>query len=87
VFFNLGVGVSLKFRHGFVKVIGCRPVFINKLEDISGFLSIKARPHLTSSTCQGTHNSGVLCVCLLEGVGEGGGGNGEGDDKGCLDLL
>jgi hypothetical protein len=70
VFWDLGGGVSLKLILGSVKDIFWKNIRQDKVEDISGFLTIKSRPHLTNSTCCGTHNSGELCVRR----GNGGGG-------------
>jgi hypothetical protein len=60
VFFDLGGGVSLKLMPGCVNVIFWNNSAQYKVEDISGFLYIKSRPHLTNSTCCGTHNSGDM---------------------------
>jgi hypothetical protein len=73
VFFDLGGGVSLNLMPGCVNAIFGMILSQYKLEDITGFLSIKSRPHLTDSTCCGTRNSGDVANRVTIGVNSGGG--------------
>jgi hypothetical protein len=72
VFFDLWGGVSLKLMPGCVNVIFWNNSRQYKVEDITGFLSIKTRPHLTNSTGCGTHNSGDMANWVQLGSTQGG---------------